>query len=260
VKKLSLLFLMCMVSMLAFAQTDSSTNQTPQDLSQEASSDGVTLSPSSSLSSPVDVGNQPIDSPAFTPFILTTSSTITVSKIAASNPYSVYPLASQEECPSGPFQLNAGASCIILVKFKASAAGEYLGTLTVTYGAGKQQTAYLTAIAIYDVTLIPQTLPPHHLPCTLYFTSCTVTLINQLPVTLPIDIAVSDVGDNDHYFSLSGNDCGTQISPLASCTITVVYAGLGLTTEGELTVTTNPNTSPQTQSLYLLGCRKYGGC
>jgi len=261
-KKLSLLLLVCMISMLAIAQTDSSANQTQQDLSQDSPAGGLTLSPSSSPASTVNLGNQQLGSHAFTPFILTNGgSGTTVKNISASNPYSVYPLGSQDECPSGQFQLPAGAWCIVLVKFQASAAGESPGTLTVTYGANGTQTAYLNATAIYDVTLVPTIPRPYQIPCSLFVGSCTVTLINPWPISLPIAIAVSDLGDDDGYFSLpeKEDNCGTQTSPLASCTLTVEYSGPGQT-QGTLTVTTNPGKPTQnTQTLNLLGeCRKYG--
>ncbi len=260
-KSLSLLLLVCMVSMLAFAQTDSSANQTQQELSQDSPAGGVTLSPASSPASRINLGNQPLGSTAFTSFILNNAGpSITVTKIVANSPYSVY--HENDTCPPVPFQLKEGSGnwCLILLEFQASAAGENPGTLTVSYNPTGTQTAYLNATGIYAITFVPNP-GPLGVPCNVNIGThthnpgpCTVNLTNQLPVPLSISIQLNPLGD---FTQLPSSTCESSVPAFGSCTIVLAFSDNAPGGEqGTLTVTTNPATSPQT--LNLLGCRKYG--
>lgn len=248
-KKLSLLLVVCMVSMLAFAQTDSSTNQTSQDLPF-----GVTLSPSSIPSSPVDLGNQAIGNPTYVDFVLTNGSpgTLIINNIGvASDPagsYSVY--MPDTTCGS---TLGQGKQCLIEVLFQASAAGPTTGTISVNDSAGTQ-TAYLSAMGIHYVTLAS-------------FSNCYVNVMySDMPCILTLtnqqtsNLRISGITPSSNFKIVeSQTTCGGLLPALSSCAIAVAYIGNGgqlSALQGTLTVTTGePAKAPP--PLYLLGCRKY---
>ncbi len=211
-KKLSLLLPMCMVSMLAFGQTDSATNQTQQEFSQESPSN-VTLSPST-----WGFGNVAVDFAYYEVFTLKNggSNNITISKIVAapSPPFSV----SSTTCGG---LLLRGGKCSITVQIEANKTGSKQGTLTVTTSAGSPQ-SIMTATAVDDATLttyngcqefgnvkVGQSSKP-----------CPVTLTNDEPTILNISgIAIYD----DPPFEISSTTCGNSLPALGSCTINVVF-------------------------------------
>jgi hypothetical protein len=238
-----LLLLLCMVSMVALAQN-------------------VTLA--ASVTS--NLGNQPIGFPALTPFLLANngSSTITITSITITSiavsppPFSIYSAALTFSCVVSEL-LPTGGSCGIVVQFKPSAVGPVSAMLRVTYYEGQNSdnpvslTANLIANGIYDATLIA--LP--NFPCTNLTNNiqCTVTLLNQEPTTLE-SISIS-VGPKQSY-SITGNTCGSSLSALSSCTITVGYEYISSEyAEGVLQVTSNAPDN-RTITFNLLGCRRYG--
>ncbi len=231
-KRLSLLLLVCMVSMLAFAQPGS-----------------VTLSPSS----PVDLGNQAVlDSPSIVPFILHNggSSGITISKIPATTGpgFSV----SANYCPLRPVPLAGGAKCIIYVAFQALSTGPNPGTLSVTDTAGTQ-TASLHAVGVHDVTL--EALA--NCNGEVYTAPCKVRLVNQLTTSLKFNNPPTLDPAPDFY--LVSNDCTGHLDPLSSCTFEVEWGANDSTFEvGTLTVNIqNPPDGITSPTQNLLGCRGY---
>ncbi len=267
-KKLSLLLLVCMVSMLALAQTDSSSNTTDQDPTeqpqlQESPPSGVSLVPSSA-----NFGNEPIMKLAVAPFTLKnmTSGPITVTNIVglpAGSPYSYY--WSLCEIPGQP--LEANSSCPIWVGFTTSALGPSSGTLKVTYEANGNrmtQTASLSGNAVSDVTLLATVKTPHIIPCNLYVgpsgtTDCKVILINQSPYSVTITgVSYS----TDYGINMSASTCpnpATLPAPLVglgSCSYVVEYTGNDDDEQGTFQVSTSAQDgSPAT--LNLQSCRHY---
>lgn len=280
-KKLSLLLLVCMVSVLAFAQTDSPADSVgglpnsdsaggvmPQQSSASPlsavgndsasdnnlpASDGVTLAPSSIS----DLGNQPIGFKAVTPFTLTNrgSNNITITNVvvSASGPYSIY----DNHCAG---QLQIGNSCTILVAFQASAVGQSSAMLTVDYENGSDQgtqTATLIANGMYDVVLSPlmgcnTNIGQEHL----HPGPCTILLVNQEPN--PLKIASFQVSTQDN-FHITSNNCPMEperLQAFSSCAIVVQYFWFE-GQQGTLNVITNPqNLAPPPLSLH--GCRGRG--
>jgi len=206
-KKLSLLFLMCMVSMLAFAQADPDDNELPPGV--------VSLAPTS-----WNFGQQALEYPAEAIFTLTNNSSndITIySMIAADNPpFSVLPASSPKYCSTF---LKAQSSCKIVVQFLPHGTGLHLGTLTVTDSANDSpQTAKLTGSGIHDVTLSPS---PCNFPITYlgYSSDCVVTLLNNMPTTLHI----SGVGADPNPPFSAVNGCGKSVPAYQSCSITAIF-------------------------------------
>jgi hypothetical protein len=243
-KKLSLLLLVCMFSTLASAQ--------------------LSLSPSS----PSTLGNQPIGFLAGAPFTLfntgTNSATIESITVSPSDQYLVYNNPGYN-CPS---QLSEGGACTIWIGFDPSGVGMLQGTVTVTYEILHNQgmvTANVTGNGISDVTLVPLTTPPYHIPCNVYVGGvsgdnsgpCTVSLVNQQPNALSISGVSVSTG-----FIVSANSCPTPpetLPALGSCTIVLEYNALeGNGAQGTLRVMTNSRDgSPPTLNLQG-NCRHYG--
>jgi len=242
-KKLSLLLLVCMISMLAIAQTDSSTDQTQQDLSQDLSV-GVTLTPST-----VDLGNIAVGSPAYARFILTNNGpqNVTISSMSFAPPLAPYSVSSTA-CKG---VLTPTQNCSITVQFQASATGASATTLSVHDTAGIQTTS-LSAMGIHDVTLAPvgdcnNNAGGDNGPCSVILTNNE----NWYP-PLSIKIAVTPP------FSESDN-CGDSLSELSSCTIVVAYPG-STGQQGTLKVTTSSHDN-YPPPLNLVGCKApHGYC
>jgi len=267
-RNLCVLLLVCMVPMLALAQTDSSINTADQ----ESPSGSVTLAPASA-----NLGNEPIKKLALVPFTLNnmTSGPITVTNIVglpAGGPYSYY--WSLCEIPGEPIEANS--SCPIWVGFTTSVLGPNAGTLKVTYEVGGNRmtqtdspsggavTASLSANAVSDVTFLATVQTPHIIPCNLYVgpsgtTDCKVILINQGPY----EVTITGVTHSTHYTIIaSASTCPdptTLPAPLvglASCSYVVEYTGNDDQEQGWLQVSTNaPDGSPTT--LNLQSCKHY---
>ena len=114
-KKLSLLFVVCMVSMLAFAQTESSTNSTSQEdetgISETAS--GVSLTPGSLNFGTVKTP----DGHKYLVATLTNNQSVSLhisSIVAKSNRLPHYQYSETDNCP---WSLGPHLSCAITVEF-----------------------------------------------------------------------------------------------------------------------------------------------
>ena len=230
-KKLSLLFTLCMVSMLAFAQSDSPAYPagggiTQQGLSQDSDNnlppcaEGiVTLTPHS-----YDFGNVPRDFAVLANFTLCNErpGPITIYSMMASPdpPYRI----SSTNCPS---ILGSAQSCTITVQFLTSSLGLQPGTLKVYDSApSSPQTSDLSGTGIPDVSLTPS-------PCNFGDRDfCTVTVTNYEPITLHIS-AVQTEGN----FRVSINRCNTTLPAHQSCYVVVEFIPTGPGNDGYLTVT-----------------------
>ncbi len=236
-KKLSLLLLVCMVSMLAFAQTEPDDNELPPGM--------VALSPTN-----WNFGQVPLDYPGEAIFTLNNNSAneITIYSIVATDPpFSVIPASGPTYCSTF---LKSQSSCKIKVQFLPRTTGLKLGTLTVTDSANDSpQTAKLTGSGIHDVTLTPATC---NFPDTFVFHTslCPITLTNNMPVTLHI----SSVQAAPNPPFSAGNGCGKSVLAYQSCSITGIFMPdqLGEVT-GTLTVTDDSNDQNGQQSVNLHG-------
>ena len=132
----------------------------------------------------------------------------------------------------------------------------------VTYAESDQPLrATLTATGVYDVTIIAPTPHLEELPCNYHITDffgpspCTVTLLNQEPTTLgSISFGVEPEGDFSIDTTLT--TCGSSLSFLSSCTISVQYNGDMNLEEGVLQVTSD-SPDGRTIKFRVQGCRIY---
>ncbi len=168
----------------------------------------------------------------------TGTSTLTISSIAVSGPFS-----QTNTCGSS---VAAGASCSIAVTFKPVVTGTTTGTLTVTDNASPPtQTVSLTGMGAGPaVTLSPSSLT---FPTQKVLTTSspqTVSLKNTGNALLRIS-SITVTG----AFSQT-NTCGSSVAAGASCSIAVTFKPLAAgTTTGTLTVTDNATPATQTVSL-----------
>ena len=148
-KRLSLLFVVCMVSMLAFAQTESTANSTSQDdntgIAETAS--GVTLTPSS-----LNFGSVKIpDGHKYLVATLTNNQSVSlhiISIVAKSDRLPHYQYSETDNCP---WSLGPHSSCAITVDFNPLVLNEIDGSLTVTdNGPGSPQITTLTGYGVRD--------------------------------------------------------------------------------------------------------------
>ena len=228
-KRACLLLIVCLVSVLTFAQTN-----------------WPTLSPTSPVAVPY--GDQPQYFGASKVFAVDNGSAtemITISSVSTGNPptFFVY----NDACTGTT--LMPGTACNVTVVFFGSALNmQESDTLTVISSNGTVQTP-ITARAISpEVTLSPINchISTLRFPCRISLWATlgpvTLTLTNNRGTTLTVD---SIVANPTGYFTiLPTGTCpfmtmGT-VPPHGSCTINVEYTGNPLQhTNGELTVTDN---------------------
>ncbi len=236
-KKLFLLFILSMVSMLAFAQSDSSAPPP----------DNVTLSPS-----PYDFDTVAVQYPYYEVFTVNnnreTPLEITSITVTTTPPFHI--VSALTTCPIyPPFKLPANSSCQITVEELALSPGDKSGTLTVGCDAGAcPLTSALSAHAVHDVTLNPTS-------CSFASyvgepsSTCTVVLTNNLPTTLTTSIeAVPDPP------FMETNNCG-RVPALGTCNINVWCTPDELgTVTGNLNVSDNaPDGTPPSDGLSCTG-------
>lgn len=227
-KKLSLLFILCMASMLAFAQ-----NQTPNYLgdgvsandaqptgSQELASDDnlppcsgddLTLTPQH-----YNFGEAPDDFPSYGGFTLCNgrSNSVTISSITTTPnpPFSVFGTTCH-------LTLGAGDSCTITVEFDPGTPDNFNGTLTVECSAPScPKTSTLTGSGEADVTLTPTSCSFGNVQVGNQSAPCVITLKNQEPVRLTIDSITVEPP-----FSIVSKTCGSTVPANSSCNISVVF-------------------------------------
>jgi hypothetical protein len=147
--------------------------------------------------------------------------------------------------------LAPAESCTIQVVYDPTAPGLRTGTLTITgNGNPMPATVALTGTAGATSKLTPSTTLTFNPTNEGQTTSLPVTLSNQsnFPFNV-LSIAISGAAAGDFT---QANDCGSSVSALGSCTITVTFAPTAMgNRNGTLTVTTDAATSPQ--SVGLLG-------
>jgi hypothetical protein len=183
VKKLYLLLVVCMLSVLTFAQTDSSTSSTDQGTDQILVTNGcVSLTPDGQ-----DFGNQPVDFPsASKPFYLQDgcSGNIIVTNITANG----QSFTQTNDCIG---TLRPNQFCEIDAVFDPISTGQKNQTLVVLYhkqGSNNQLqiSGTLSGTGIHDVTFDPTSCDFGSVPVG-DDSYCTVTIQNQEPQPLTID-------------------------------------------------------------------------
>ncbi len=256
-KKLSLLFVLCAFSVLAFAQTDSGFDATDQHESEQESPAGwATLNPINWA-----LGDVPAEFGYYQQYLVSNGSTgnVTIESVAIS-PSSSFVIAS-ESCQQGR-ALQPGQTCSVTVLFYATDLGPDSATLTVQTSTGTLP-AHMTATAIMgNVTLNPLDcggVPQPYFPCRvdMWGSPAIVTLTNEQGTRLTID---SIKAEPSTLFSiLPATTCpespsGGTVPAHGSCTIHVKYTGNpGDWVTGTLTVT--DNSSDQTP-YYINLCHK----
>jgi len=230
-KKLSLLFVLCAFSMLAFAQTDSSSME-QQDPTQQSQSGWATLNPMS-----WSLGNVPLVFPVYQVFTVSNGSTANVTMGGVSVTNGSYFVGN-----GCPHTLMADSVCFITVEFFATSVGAKPATLTVNTSGGALQTD-LTATALTDdVTLNPVLCGGNYCYTQLQNGDVVLTLTNHQQTSLTIK---NIVGSPPSFSIAPATTCpedpsqGT-VPPHGSCTIKVHYTGnAGDQVTGTLTVTDN---------------------
>lgn len=184
-KKLTLLFIVCMLSMLAVAQTDSITSPAEQGTSQMLVTNGcVGLTPDSR-----DYGNQPVDFATTSRlFILSNGCAVSVTVT------NVNAQGQSFSQTNGCGILLPNSSCDIHVTFDPISAGAKSQNLVITYlkqgnPNPMQISAGLSGTGIHDLTFSPTSCD--------FITFvideqgsegfCTVTVQNQEPESITID-------------------------------------------------------------------------
>jgi hypothetical protein len=170
-KKLTLLFILCMLPVLTFAQTDSSTDSTDQSTGQTLVTNGcVGLTPNGQ-----SFGNHPVDFPsASKPFYLTNSCSVNiiVTNITANG----QSFMQTNDCIG---TLPPNQFCEIDAVFDPISTGEKNQTLVILYhkpgGQPLQISGTLSGTGIHDVTFDPTSCD---------FGAVTVGEVNYCPVTI----------------------------------------------------------------------------
>jgi hypothetical protein len=139
-----------------------------------------------------------------------------------------------------------GQKCDINVVFTPTAAGNRIGTLTITFGGSvPSQTVSLTGVGTVPAVSLS--------PPALYFSvQATGTTSGQQQVTVTNtgtgSLTVSSVQATTQFAAT--NTCGAPVAPSSTCTIQVTFnpAASGIQT-GTLTINDNASNSPQTVAL-----------
>jgi hypothetical protein len=227
VKNLFLLLLVCMVSMLAVAQTDSTTNSVDQHGSAQISPAGwATLNPMNWA-----LGDVPVESGNFQAFVVSngSSANITITDISLSPSSSPsFFLTSPSSCEG---TLQSGEFCYITAGFYATARGAASATLRVHTSAGVLP-ANMTATAVMDnvtlSTLDCGGVPQMYFPCRVDMElnpRATVTLTNNQGTRLTIN---NIMAQPSLFNLLPASTCplnGGTVPAQGSCTIVVQYTG-----------------------------------
>lgn len=143
--------------------------------------------------------------------------------------------------------LNAGASCVITVRFQPTALGQLSGTLTVNDSAGNSpQTVSLTGKSVRPATPVfapAVTLDFSSQPLNVPVTK-SVTLTNAGDVALSL-VSIATGGDYTQT-----NNCGNTVDVSVTCTINVTLKATATGTRSStLTVTDSASGSPQVITL-----------
>jgi hypothetical protein len=164
---------------------------------------------------------------------------VPISSVTITSPFNI----SSNSC--GTTTLAANSSCQVLIRFAPTQPGAAAGTLTFTDGAGTQTVGLNgTGAAAATDNLNPTALNFSATATGQLSTPQTITLTNTGDLTLTA-ISVLATG----AFQAS-NNCGTQLTGHAACTISVVFAPTRL---GSLSGTLTVSDALRTQTATLTG-------
>lgn len=234
-KKLSLLFILCMLPMLALAQTDSAASPS----NPCSSGSGLFVIPAS-WDFPA-IGKDFSEDKVFT-LCNDRSNNITITSIQAAPNPPFRVIASLTTCPA-PGVLQSGTHCDITVQFDASLAGQHQGALTIECsGAGACPiTVPLSGTAEANVTLAPRSFNFGSWAIGTTSPAEAFQLTNNEPVPLHIHAIQTDPAAI--FFVVGGSgECRTSqpVQPGASCNIYVEFSPDETgQASGSLTVTTD---------------------
>jgi HYDIN/CFA65/VesB-like, Ig-like domain len=182
VKKLFLLLIVCMLPVLTFAQTDSSTSSTDEDANQLLVTNGcVTLTPSS-----YDFGTQPVDFPS-NPKAFHLLNSCAVNIIVTNITANGQAFTQTNNCIG---TLMPNQFCTSNVVFDPGSVGQKSQTLVILYhkqGTNNQLqiSAGLSGTGIHDVTFNPGACDFAAFVGSHAY--CTVTITNQEPQHVTLD-------------------------------------------------------------------------
>ncbi len=184
----------------------------------------VSLAPTTISFGQVEVGSS--SAPMQAQAVNSSGAAIAISSITVTSPFTL----SSNSC--GTASLAANSSCQLKVEFVPTQAGAAAGTLTLTDAAGTQTIALSGSGAAAPTDTLSATSLSFPATVTGGLSAAqTVTLTNAGDETLTA-IAVSVSG----AFQTS-NNCGTQLTAQAACTISVIFAPTQLGSQaGTLTV------------------------
>jgi len=172
---------------------------------------------------------------------------LSITSVTASNNYAI----SSNNCPSS---LGASKTCTVSVTFTPAMLATINGTVTIVDGdATSPQVVSLSGTGVTPplVSLSPRSLSFGTIEVGSSGTPQPITLTNtgQSTLTLTGKSPIAITGANPSDYTQT-NNCGAQVLPNASCTITVTFKpqDSGSRT-GNVTITDNANDSPQNVSL-----------
>ncbi|MGC2110711.1 MAG: choice-of-anchor D domain-containing protein [Candidatus Korobacteraceae bacterium] len=250
-KKLYLLILVCMLSVLTFAQTDSSTSSTDQDAGQVLVTNGcVTLTPSS-----YDFENQPVDFPS-NPKAFHLLNGCAVNIIVTNITANGQAFTQTNNCIG---TLMPNDFCTSNVVFDPGSVGQKSQTLVILYhkqGSNNQLqiSAGLSGTGIHDVTFDPASCDLVALVGS--HADCTVKITNQEPQRVTIDRCQV----SGEYFSQQSS-CPMSLAKNDYVDITIEFSPeeRGLFT-GQFAVTTNSPEEVQSGNPYTVPLTGVGIC
>ncbi|HLY99946.1 MAG TPA: choice-of-anchor D domain-containing protein [Candidatus Angelobacter sp.] len=210
---------------------------------------GVATAPIAGLSrSSIDFGTQAQNTAATATVILSNTGNATLNSISISvtlDPADFTRVTSAgNDCGAS---LNAGASCVITVRFQPTVLGQLSGMLTVADSAGNSpQTVTLTGKSVRPAT-------PVFMPAiALDFSSQPLNVPVTRPVTLTNtgDVALSLASMMTSGDYTQTNNCGNTVDVGITCTINVTLTATATgTRNGTLIVTDSAPGSPQSINL-----------
>jgi parallel beta-helix repeat protein len=209
-----------------------------------------TVAPVLVLPSPIDFGGVLIGSSATRTVTLTNSGggPLTFSSMTVSGPFTL-----TNNCPT---TLQPGQSCPITIGANTTAVGSFSGTLTIVSDGGS---------GTVPLTVIVQQLPIPLLkitPTTVGFgdrivgstsASQRITVLNEGGAAA----AITGVNVSPDYV-VTGNSCGTNLAPNASCFVDVAMRAIGFGGRvGQLVIGSNATGAPHVVNLAGTGCRPF---
>lgn len=126
-------------------------------------------------------------------------------------------------CPISPKRLDRAAFCTLKVRFTPTAIDKRAGGIVITYNPpARAQQVFLSGLGTM-VTLSPPILNFGEIIKGQQSNPMTATLINRSNTTLVNISNTTITGGSKEDYSILSNTCTGAISPLGTCTVTVVF-------------------------------------